>query len=80
MQAPDFYGYAAPKRSRSFRVTIKRLDTDVVLYKRRDGNKVRDCALPRQCVIGEWTREYGVGFVERQKLAFDKLGAELVKM
>ena len=80
MQAPDFYGYGAPKRSRSFRVKIKELDIDVILYKRYDGKNVRDCALPRQCVICEWSREYGLGFAERQKEAFDKLGAELVKM
>jgi hypothetical protein len=78
--APDCYGFGAKRQSTSFNVKITKVTADVILYKRIEGRKVRDCALPSVCVFGDWSREYAEGFDERHRVAFEKLGAELVKL
>lgn len=75
--APEAYGHGAKKPSTSFTVRITKLRHEVILYKRHEGREVTNCALPRLCIIGDWSREYAEGFIERQGKAFDKLGIEL---
>ena len=78
--APNCYGFGAKKPSTSFNVKITKLTRDVILYKRVEGRKVKDCALPSACMFGDWSREYAEGFDERHRVAFEKLGTELVNM
>ena len=52
--APNCYGFGAKKPSTSFNVKITKLTRDVILYKRVEGRKVKDCALPSACMFGDW--------------------------